>query len=258
MRVFSITLVIAACLLVVATACSNNNMSNDVIAACDEYIVTGDSVVEGEFVAYAPSRTSIVSNFRDTVRNTPMAPVPVRLAFNMRDNELPQGLFHMVDPTTDTVLIVAGEPQEVAAAPAHVISPDTRCTLKVDLTAMERAFSKDGVYITATGDSIFSDEFNGVWVMGNVSPLSWSLASLSGNNRTKLRKSQEPGFYELDVTFAPTEYARSNIFSQWSIDEPNGDYPRFTSHELLVDAIYNMSINTINNANFEEIGRAHV
>ena len=236
--------------LLAQMACGKGDMAGDAIASNDVFAVTGDSVVQGSFVAYAPNRTTIVSNYVDTISSAPSSPVALRLAFNMRDNEMAAGLFHYVDPDADTVTITACVPDTLARFAAHPTRPDSHCTLRVDLRRMLSDFDSKGVWVTAKGDYIFSDEFNGVWVIGNVKPLTWDLLPLSSNNRTKLRPSSQPGFYELDITFAPTEYMRSRQFTGWEGKGTNPDFPQVRTPDVLIDAIYNMAVETIDGADF--------
>ena len=239
--------------LLAQMACGKGDMAGDAIASNDVFAVTGDSVVQGSFVAYAPNRTTIVSNYVDTISSAPSSPVALRLAFNMRDNEMAAGLFHYVDPDADTVTITACVPDTLARFAAHPTRPDSHCTLRVDLRRMLSDFDSKGVWVTAKGDSIFSDEFNGVWVIGNVKPLTWDLLPLASNNRTKLRPSSQPGFYELDITFAPTEYARSRQFTGWEGKGTNPDFPQVRTPDVLIDAIYNMAVETIDGADFSSM-----
>lgn len=235
-------------------ACGDGNVRSDVITANDVFTVTTDSVAEGSFIAYAPSSTEIVSNYPSAIDDAPMSPLPFRLAFNMRDNELPAGNFHVAHIKGDTIYAIAGVPDTIPATPTDTIEPNTRCTLRVDLTAMTKAFREKGVWVTATGDSIYSDEFGGVWVIGNVAPLSWSTKTLISNNKSKLRPTREEGIYQLDLVLNPDTYRRDTQFSHWSIDAPNEQFPQFSTSINLVDATYNMAIDAIANAQFDEIG----
>lgn len=239
-------------LLLLATSCGGS-MGGDVIASNTQFTVTGDSVVQGQYVAYAPSRTQIVTNYVDTLSSTPSAPVALRLAFNMRDNEMASDDYHYIDPNQDTVLITACRPDSLPALKRHTISPDTHCTIRVDMREVFDAFNKQGVFVTATGDSIYSDEFTGVWVLGNVAPLSWEQSPLSSSNRMKLRPSGDEGFYELDITFAPSEYLRRTQFFGWKGEKPHPEFPEIMSDDLLVDALYNMAISTISESDFSEL-----
>ena len=236
--------------LLAQVACGRGEMPHDVIACNDVFSVSGDSVVEGIYRAYAPDRHSIVSNYVDTLSWQGSSPIAFRLAFNMRDNEMAWGLFHYIDAAADTVTVTACVPDTLAHYAVHAVRPDWHCTLRVDLRQMLSDFSSKGVWVTAKGDSIFSDEFNGVWVIGTVKPLSWDLLPLARNNRLKLRPSDREGFYELDINFAPTDYVRACQFTGWKGSGENKTFPKVHTADVLADALYNMAVETIDRADF--------
>ena len=236
--------------LLAQVACGRGEMPHDVIACNDVFSVSGDSVVEGIYRAYAPDRHSIVSNYVDTLSWQGSSPIAFRLAFNMRDNEMAWGLFHYIDAAADTVTVTACVPDTIARYAVHAVRPDWHCTLRVDLRQMLSDFSSKGVWVTAKGDSIFSDEFNGVWVIGTVKPLSWDLLPLARNNRLKLRPSEREGFYELDINFAPTDYVRACQFTGWKGSGENKTFPKVHTADVLADALYNMAVETIDRADF--------
>ena len=236
--------------LLAQVACGRGEMPHDVIACNDVFSVSGDSVVEGIYRAYAPDRHSIVSNYVDTLSWQGSSPIAFRLAFNMRDNEMAWGLFHYIDAAADTVTVTACVPDTIAHYAVHAVRPDWHCTLRVDLRQMLSDFSSKGVWVTAKGDSIFSDEFNGVWVIGTVKPLSWDLLPLARNNRLKLRPSDREGFYELDINFAPTDYVRACQFTGWKGSGENKTFPKVHTADVLADALYNMAVETIDRSDF--------
>ena len=236
--------------LLAQVACGRGEMPHDVIACNDVFSVSGDSVVEGIYRAYAPDRHSIVSNYVDTLSWQGSSPIAFRLAFNMRDNEMAWGLFHYIDAAADTVTVTACVPDTIAHYAVHAVRPDWHCTLRVDLRQMLSDFSSQGVWVTAKGDSIFSDEFNGVWVIGTVKPLSWDLLPLARNNRLKLRPSDREGFYELDINFAPTDYVRACQFTGWKGSGENKTFPKVHTADVLADALYNMAVETIDRSDF--------
>ena len=236
--------------LLAQVACGRGEMPHDVIACNDVFSVSGDSVVEGIYRAYAPDRHSIVSNYVDTLSWQGSSPIAFRLAFNMRDNEMAWGLFHYIDAAADTVTVTACVPDTIAHYAVHAVRPDWHCTLRVDLRQMLSDFSSKGVWVTAKGDSIFSDEFNGVWVIGTVKPLSWDLLPLARNNRLKLRPSEREGFYELDINFAPTDYVRACQFTGWKGSGENKTFPKVHTADVLADALYNMAVETIDRSDF--------
>ena len=252
MNIFKYLIISIICALL--AACSQHGSKSDVITTNRIFSVYADSVIEGDFVAYAPSPCEIVSNYRSPQSSTPSWPLVFRLAFNMRDNELLPGHFHIAASPADTIFATACLPDSVEQlAPGEPIAPNTHCTLQVDLTDMTEAFDKHGVWVTAVGDSIFEGELNGVWVIGNIAPLSWSLSSLGNNNQAKLRPTDREGIYQLDLVLNPDTYRRDREFEHWSIAAPNADYPVFASQFNIVDAVYNMAIDAISGASPSEM-----
>ncbi len=254
MRIFATYIII--CFLFLISSCSQQDMSSEVIAENELFIVKGDSVIQGEFVAYAPNDREICSNYVNHEAESPVAPLPFRLAINMRDNELQPGQFHISHLNSDTIFVTAGIPDPIPLEPGRPIEPNSNFTIKADLTNMVSAFEEKGVWVTATGDSIFSDEFNGVWVIGNIAPLSWNIKSLANNNRAKLRPTEQKGIFELDITLNPTTYQKGMQFSHWSIDKAYECYPRFYSSEKIANATYNMALDAIHNTHFNEVSNS--
>ncbi|MBQ2490929.1 MAG: hypothetical protein II539_04465, partial [Muribaculaceae bacterium] len=83
-------------LFMVGVSCNRTpKMSNDVIAQTDKYVVTCDSVIQGQYVACALSGMHIESNFEpSTMHRKVPAEIPFKLAYNAHDNELPSGQTH--------------------------------------------------------------------------------------------------------------------------------------------------------------------
>ncbi len=65
------------------------------------------------------------------------------------------------------------------------------------------SFKKRGYYVTPTNDTIYKDDFKGVWVAGSVDPLSWDFENLYGKHDRKL-KDRGDGIYEVTLNLNPT------------------------------------------------------
>ena len=97
-------------LLVMLVACGQQStMRSDVIVENENYTVTADSVVEGQWCARALSDTHISSNYPSTTFDSIPNVIKVRLAFNSRDNELLPSRYHYIDleKLSDTTVIKA-------------------------------------------------------------------------------------------------------------------------------------------------------
>lgn len=220
-------------------------MSNDVVVQNQRFTVTADSVVEGDWIAQVLSPTHIVSNYSpaDTSSYTKDGIVCFRLAFNGHDNELPKHSYHYAAMGSDTTIIAFEEgrrPQKngnIRASKWHV---------KVDLRNMQEKLKTDGFYATPTGDTIYNEEFKGVWIAGNIPPLSWDFFDLEENEELKLHESDTAGIYEITVPLNVRPQAIP-YFSEWKIEKENTNYPTIKTSMPIIDALYNMSIDDIAN-----------
>ena len=88
--------ILCSCLLAsLFCSCENKkNINSTVIESNEFYTVTGDSVVQGDFVAKAISDTEIVTNYASPADEAPSPVIEFRLSINSRDNELIPGDTH--------------------------------------------------------------------------------------------------------------------------------------------------------------------
>ncbi len=250
------------CLLLAALCClaagCKRNMSGDVVVENDYFTVSPDSVVQGDFLAYAPSATHIVSNYAPQAATDSV--LAYRLAFNGHDNEMRAGLYHYALLQQDTATATAG----VAQQRPHATQPAQggSITLKIDLSAMADSLERQGHWVTATGDTIWSNEFHGVWVAGSMQPLTWDYSSITSSIAAKLIPTGEHGIYTLTLPRPHTQQPTAAQQREWQIAKPNDQFPLFSSQLKLVDAIYNMAIDDVvrnrqGNGNHHSYGNQH-
>lgn len=223
-------------------ACKEN-MSDDVVVQNPRFTVAADSVVEGDWVARVISPTHIVSNYAaaDTSLFSEDGIVCFRLAFNGHDNELPLHTFHYAPIGVDTTIVAC------QAGPRPSIEGKTNVSdwhLKVDLRSVKKELDANGFFATPTGDTIYSEEFKGVWVVGNVPPLSWNFFDLESNTQLKLHETDTAGIYELHIPLNLRPEPVHHI-GEWKIEKVNPNYPTISTPMPIVDALYNMSIDDI-------------
>lgn len=111
---------------------------------------------------------------------------------------------------------------------------------------MEEKLDADGFFATPTGDTIYKEEFKGVWLAGNIPPLSWDFFNLEQKSNLKLHKTTTAGIYEITI---PLSVRREPMpyLSEWKIEKENPDYPTIKTSMPIIDALYNMSINDVSN-----------
>ena len=218
-------------------------MSNKVVVQNSHFTVAADSVTEGDWVARVLSPTHIVSNYAatDTALLSDDGIVCFRLAFNGHDNELPLHTFHYAPIGVDTTIVAC------KAGPRPSTKGKTNVSdwhLKVDLRNVMAELETKGEFATPTGDTIYREEFKGVWVAGNLPPLSWNFFNLESNAQLQLQETDTAGIYELHIPFQLRPEPIHHI-GEWKIDHVNTHYPTIATPMPIVDALYNMSIDDI-------------
>lgn len=236
---------LAVSLLSMLVACGQSTMRNDVIVENENYTVTADSVVEGQWSARALSDTHIISNYPSTTYDSIASVIKLRLAINCRDNELLPFRYHYIDleNTTDTTIIKACEADTVKLHSTHNIARPRSLKLRIDLSPVETALREQGYYITATNDTIYSQDFQGVWATADVAPLNVDASQCW--NHPELRVDQgvsDSGVYQVEV---PLEVPMVSVAQEWKIDAPSSNAPLYSSSQTCMNALYNMSVNEL-------------
>jgi hypothetical protein len=215
----------------------------------DAFTLTDTSVVQGDFRAEAPSRTRITSNYqRETTR------INFKFSLNRRDNERRSGDDRRlrVDPaggTYQTPVYVFGGRQEGAFPRPTTVrrrgaGDSVDVVFRVDLRPVLRSFRETGSYTPPEGESIAAEDFEGVWVLGDTGPLSWSTDALTDNDQLRLTDPDEDGVYRTTIAFAKRALRPLNDDGRavWSLSADVSEYPTYRSDQRLVDALYNLSL----------------
>jgi len=214
----------------------------------DRFYVTDTSVVQGDFRATAPSRTTLTSNYQRE-----RTAVNFKFSINGRDNERPSGddVRLRLSPAGGDVLTpvyVFGErspqpfpePGFVAARPSGTMN----VTFRVDMRPMLRSFRENGVYDPPSGDPIAEEDFQGVYIVGDTAPLTWSLEEASTGDRFRLTDPDGDGVFSLTLPFDTRDLRPMNDegVAVWSLDTDVSQFPELESDQRLVDALYNLSL----------------
>ncbi|MDE6458628.1 MAG: hypothetical protein K2L31_08545, partial [Muribaculum sp.] len=188
-------------LSVATTACNNTSQPTDVLYSSEEFSVYTDRVVQGGFTARAVSPTEITSDYRSPEESGISQLLHFKLSLNSRDNELPQGKTHDVMIGADTIFTFGEALAKIDSIKADTpakLEKNTRWTLKVNMQPVLNSFKERGYYVTPTNDTIFKDDFKGVWVAGSVEPLTWDFENLYGKHDRKLNDRGD-GIYEVTL-----------------------------------------------------------
>ena len=215
----------------------------------DAFTLTDTSVVQEDFHAEAPSRTTIASNYqRETTR------INFKFSLNRRDNERRSGDDRRlrVDPMGGTYLtpvyVFGGRRDEGLPQPTTVTQrgegDSVAVVFRVDLRPVFRSFRETGQYTPPQGKPITEDDFEGVWILGDTGPLSWDTADLAGNDQLRLTDPDDDGVYRTTIAFEKRDVRPLNDESRamWSLSEDISGFPSYQSDQRLVDALYNLSL----------------
>lgn len=236
---FSVTL---ACLFLVG--CTSNKSDEAIIYQNDSYTVKADRVIQGDFEAVALSPTEIVTNYRSPADQAFSPVIEFRFSLNSRDNELKAGQSHFAVAGDSTGAFVFGTPQVEPVTGRRPLAKDTEWTVRVDMSPVLNSFKKYGYYVTAANDTIYKDDFKGVWIAGNAAPLTWDFENLYGKDDRKLKPVNGGNIYEVTLNLNPATEVPADP-QTWKIGAPDPDFPQYTSREILVDALYNMAVDNI-------------
>ncbi len=229
-------------------------MTNNVIYQSNEFSVFGDSVVQGQFVASAVSRNEILSNYRSPAEETKSPEVKFKFSINGADNADPVGKDNMIVCTGGngnyrTPVIQFGQ-QYVDSAKVQsnaYLQKDVKLTLRVNMTDVLKSFKDKGYYTAFDGKKIYKNDFKGVFVAGNISPLTWDWNNLYSHKDLELKDDNNDGIYEATLTLNedPDE---NKTATSWKLTRDISAFPQYHSPDVLPDALYNLALEEMQNA----------
>jgi hypothetical protein len=214
----------------------------------DAFTVTGTSVEQGRWRAMALSRDTIVSTYPRAGRE-----MHFRFSINGVDNEFPSGTEHTlyIRPTRgriDSPVYVFGEEQPpfIPTPEAYPASEEgvARVTIRLDLRHVLRELERTGSYDPPQGPPIRRADFRAVYAIGDVEPLSWDPRRLRPGHPAQLTDPDGDGIYTLTIP-VEAQYTRplaGEGQAIWARQADLSAFPRLTSPQLLVDALYRMSL----------------
>lgn len=214
------------------------------------YSLYDNEIKQGDFTATAVSPIHIVSDYKSISEQRSPRHIHFKFSINSRDNELPIGKEHILslDQLKDTLIspiIRFGEVQETTIEKTETDSTATsdsiRLTLRVDMSEMIDAFKTEGKYTTPTGDVIHQNDFKGVYVAGDLLPLTWDFENLYNKPGQKLTDPDNDNIYEITLYLRPTT-SQTPSSREWKLTGSIGRYPQYQSGQLIIDALYNLAL----------------
>ncbi|WP_430817344.1 hypothetical protein [Carboxylicivirga sp. RSCT41] len=236
-------------LLIVATLFACQPASETPLYKADNYTIYKDKVVQGDYIAQVQSPTHITSDYQSPANATFPNFIEFKFAINGKDNELPIGINHtfLLEANDEGKIILPtlsfGErhANEVTATPTGSIEPNTPLLIKVDASQIIKSMDDLGYYETYNGQKIYKEDYNGIYIAGNLAPLGWDFDNLNGRSDRRLKDDNGDGIFEITLSLNP--YNPDDFTAkEWVLKNDVSSYPQFSSSTPLVDALYTMAL----------------
>lgn len=231
--------------LLAVSAFTNAN-SQRTICETPAYKIYSNRVEQGQYTSKALSATHLESNYQSPANLFQSADITFKFAINGRDNEMLTGKDHhftvnAVNGEASTPIIVFGRQLNAVSGKNSYLQPNTRLVIKVDMRDVLKQLNEQGFYTTFKGDKIYKEDFKGVYVAGNTSPMMWDFDNLVNHPQLKLKDDDGDGIYETTLTLNSRQDENQTAAS-WQLSKDISAFPQYKSNDVLTDALYNMSL----------------
>ncbi|MCW3807268.1 hypothetical protein [Plebeiibacterium marinum] len=210
-----------------------------------DYTVYNNKVVQGKYIAEVKPDGSITSNYASPGNELHKRTIELKFSINNKDNELPFGKNHKIVVTPQngvytTPLITFGKQYTDSKADINeVLELNTTLQIKLDMSRVFKEFETTGYYKDTNGEKISKNDFKGVFLAGNITPLNFDFENL--NEDVKLKDEDGDHIYELSVkinTHDPDKYVKPF----WKLSEDISQYPQLKTNNPLIQSLYNMAL----------------
>ncbi|GAA4805642.1 hypothetical protein GCM10023231_38510 [Olivibacter ginsenosidimutans] len=232
-------------------SCTDNYNKGEIYKS-PEFTLFPDKVIQGEYEAKALSATEITSNYQSKSTTAVSPRINFKFSINGKDNELPSGAHHTLVVLPDTqegkeVTIKFGKLyHDETNVPAHVNLPkNAKVHIKLDLREVFDAFDEKGYFTNFNGLKLYKEDFKKVYIAGNISPLSWDFDNLVNHPELELKDADGDHIYELALTLNKEQ--KQTTKQHWKLTKELGHYPAYSSPYLMMDALYNLSLEEMEN-----------
>lgn len=225
-----------------------------ILFTSDAFTVASNKVVQGKFTAFAASRTALTSNYQSDFKRKTPRDITFKFSINGLDNERMPGQDHRLNITpvqgkASSPIFTFGKPdpeivRTQTEGASQFLEEDTDVLIRVDMRNVLNEFETKGFFTTFTGETIAAADFHGVYIAGNTDPLSWNFAALASRPDFKLQDLDGDGIYEQTIHFKKETYPGrfADTVRSWRLVQDISEFPRYESPHLLVDALYNKSL----------------
>ena len=216
-----------------------------------KFALYADSIVQGNYTARILSATELVSNYQSSANQYKSNQLSFKFSINGKDNEMVSGTDHQFacipnNGVCATPVIKFGTQLKDIAKDNTYLAPNTQLKISVDMNDVFAAFDKQGFYTTFNGNKIYKEDFKGVYVAGNASPMTWDFDNLVNHPKLLLKDNGNHIFSTTLMLNASSDDKKTD--SKWRLLKDISAYPQYKSSYPVADAVYNMSLEEMINA----------
>ena len=217
------------------------------------FAIFPDSVVQKPFTANIISANQISSNYKSPDKGNINPSISFKFSINGKDNEMAPGTDHHFTiennlPNQATPILQFGTPlNAIRNLPDNTfLKPGTLLTIRVNMNPMLKAFEQQGFYNTY-GGKIFKQDFKGLWVAGNTTPMFWDFDNLINRPELQLKDNDGDGIFETTLSMATSTHEKQ-IDANWTATKDVAAFPQYKSGIPISDAVYNLAMEEMVNA----------
>ncbi|MDP3148875.1 MAG: glycogen debranching protein [Ignavibacteria bacterium] len=229
---------------------STMSFSQNTFYHSKDFTVTSEKVIQGNFEAKALSPTEINSSYKSIYKKAAQNKLEFKFSLNGMDNERGFAQNHqlilkpvngkMISP----IFIFGQADTSTVSEQTEYLNEDIELTLRVDMRKLLKDFNEHGYYELFNSEKFYKKDFNGVFVAGNIEPLSWDFQTLGTKKQFQLTDENNDGIYELKLLIKKDIVAsdEDKLTTQWKLTKDLSAYPQLQSSSVLLDALYNQAI----------------
>jgi len=229
---------------------STMSLSQNTFYRSKDFTVTNEKVIQGSFEAKAVSPTEINSSYKSIYKKAAQNNLEFKFSLNGWDNERGFAQNHHlalkpVNGKMTSDVYVFGEADKPAETEqAEYLTTDVELLLRVDLRHVLKDFKEKGYFELFNGEKFLAKDFTGVFVAGNIEPLSWDFQILYTKKQAQLTDENNDGIYELKLLIKKDIVAsdEDKLTTHWKLTKNISAYPQIHSSSVLLDALYNQAI----------------
>ncbi|MCK9211941.1 MAG: hypothetical protein M0P61_13960 [Ignavibacteriaceae bacterium] len=235
---------------IVGIIISTMSFSQNTFYHSKDFTITNEKVTQGSFEAKAVSPTEINSSYKSIYKKSAQNKLEFKFSLNGMDNERGFAQNHQltlkpVKGKMISPIFVFGEADtSTIKEQTEYLNEDIELTLRVDMRQVLKEFKEKNYFELFNGEKFYAKDFAGVFIAGNIEPLSWDFQTLGTKKQFQLSDENNDGIYEIKLLIKKDISAsdEDKLSTQWKLTKDISSYPQLQSSSVLLDALYNQAI----------------